>query len=312
LDKEKAAKIIDYVVTTTKPLWEKWIHLSYKNLDDIFLSRAFEQGGFQANIFYEILKDKAIGSISAVGRIMQNYSGSLKYKRDEAGGLDKQFYQELRMGKYGEEGVKFFKSVEEFLKNRKGLPGMNFWRLIWYMLVDCNYLRKNYQSSFKHYLKSKYCQFKKIDYISDADFCGLSEEEWQKFVRETKPWRELSGVGPNVFDYIVRDIDEFRFNRDTYKLDSANDHFFRVTGIAALVNLNDRDSVIEFLKGLKLSHPYKIKEINTGIYAYCSRTEKKNFGFCLDKARCQECGVNEYCEKKFSEIGTKSRKRKCV
>jgi len=49
---------------------------SYKNLDDIFLARAFEQGGFQANIFYEILKDKAIGSISAVGRIMENYSGN--------------------------------------------------------------------------------------------------------------------------------------------------------------------------------------------------------------------------------------------
>lgn len=33
MDFKKAEAIIDYVVSTTKPLWEQWINLSYADLD---------------------------------------------------------------------------------------------------------------------------------------------------------------------------------------------------------------------------------------------------------------------------------------
>ncbi|MGQ9471804.1 MAG: hypothetical protein ACUVR0_08970 [Candidatus Aminicenantales bacterium] len=65
---------------------------------------------------------------------MKNYKGNPKYIRDEKGGLAKEFYQELKMGKYGEEGIKFFERVEEFLKNRRRQPGFKFWMLLWFML----------------------------------------------------------------------------------------------------------------------------------------------------------------------------------
>lgn len=310
MDKGRAARIIDYVVTKTKPIWETWVYQSYANLDDIFLARAFEQGGFEANIFYDILKNRGIGPISTIGEILKNYKGNPKYTRSEKGGLAKEFYQELRMGKYGEEGIKFFESVEEFLKNKGGKPGFKFWMLLWFMLVVCNHLKENYQSSFKYYLKKKYCDFKGVDYISDADFCLLSPEEWQNFLRKAQPWSELRGIGPSVFDFIVGDIDEFRFNKDAYKLDYANKYFFQVIGIEALVNSNNRDSIMEFLKSLALPHPYTIREINTGIYANCSRTEKKNFGFCIDKSKCRKCGVNEYCERNFRKAKHKECKKR--
>jgi len=187
MDKESAAIIIDYVVTRTKPHWETWVHQSYAKLDDIFLARAFEQGGFQANIFHDILKDKGIASISSIGQVLKIYQGSLKYSREEKGGLETVFYQELRMGKYGEEGKRFFESVEEFRKNRKGKPGKKFWKLLWYMLVACKFLKENYQSSFKEYLKEKYCDYKGVSYISDTDFCQITAEEWQSFLDKKKP-----------------------------------------------------------------------------------------------------------------------------
>ena len=61
-------------------------------------------------------------------------------------------------------------------------------------------------------------------------------------------------------------------------------------------NIN-RENVVNFLGQLDV--PYTLREINKGIYTYCSETESVNFGFCRDKIRCKDCEVNEICEKNF-------------
>ena len=96
------------------------------------------------------------------------------------------------------------------------------------------------------------------------------------------------------------DIIEAKFAKNSYKLDKANLRFLTVTGIFKLLNKLDRENVINFLKGLGL--PYTLREINKGIYTYCSKTEAKNFGFCYDKERCKECEINNICEKNFEEV----------
>ena len=69
---KKAEAIIDYVVLTTKPLWERWINLSYADLDEIFLQSAYEQGGFAATAFYMLMGEEGIASIGIPG---MNYMG---------------------------------------------------------------------------------------------------------------------------------------------------------------------------------------------------------------------------------------------
>ena len=56
MEEKAATKIIDYVVTVTKPRWLEWIHQRYEDVDDMFITRGYEQGGFQVAVFYDILK----------------------------------------------------------------------------------------------------------------------------------------------------------------------------------------------------------------------------------------------------------------
>ncbi len=51
---------------------------------------------------------------------------------------------------------------------------------------------------------------RKFDEIYDEDFILISYEDWNKFL-ETNPWDELYGVGVNVFDYIMGDIEDLKF-----------------------------------------------------------------------------------------------------
>jgi len=298
MDKEAAAaKIIDYVVTVTKPRWQEWIHQRYEDLDDMFITRGYEQGGFQVAIFYDILKSKGIGSIYHLGKILDGYQGERKYDREEKGGLEGKFYQDLKEGIYGEEGRKFYEAVRDFIAQPGANPGFKFWQLLWQMLVSCHYLKESYKGSFKYYLKKKFAEFRGVGTISDDEFVKMSLAEWNEFLKKTVPWEGLAGIGPNVFDYIIRDVDEFSFNQEAFKLDEANLHFFKVTGIGKLFNLEEKESIISFLKSLELSHKYSLKEINTGIYTYCSASERTRYGFCKDRRKCLECGVEAYCEK---------------
>ncbi len=299
MNKEKTETIINYVVSTTKPLWKNWINLSFDDLDKIFMKTAYEQGGFAATAFYELLEEKEIASIYDIGLILSNYSGEIKYSRPEKGSLFSPFYQGLKSGVYGDNGKIFFNCVDRFLGEKRGNPGGFFWAKLWQMLVCCRHLKQNYQSSLKYYLKKKYSDYIGEPDISDTDFCNISNSDWEMFKKDTYPWDELYGIGENVFDYLVRNIKEFKFSEVSFKLDSANIRFFNVTGISSLFDFENKESLLNFLKELRLKNNYTLREINTEIYSFCSETEREKYGFCRNEEKCIECGVNSICDKNF-------------
>lgn len=200
----------------------------------------------------------------------------------------------MNKGIYGEEGENFYKSVASF----DGRKGAAFWKLLWQMLVCCNHLKNNYNSNFAYFLKNKYAEFKGIKGINDEEFLALSQEEWDEFKETKKPWDALYGVGLNVFDYIMGDVEEFEFIKNFYKLDSANQRFLTITGIFDCKphELNHKEAV-EFLSGLNL--PYTLREINKGLYSYCSKLGCDKYCFCRDPDKCIECKVEDICRQDF-------------
>jgi len=297
MNKEFAEKIIDYVVTATKPRWITWTSVDYSNLDEVFIPRGYEQGGFAATVFYDLLEEKKISPIKELGSILENFSGENKYIRQVAGSLGGTFYRDLNRGVFSERGKAFYECVEAFLNNPRGKAGFMFWMKLWQMLICTRNLKLNHQSSFKRYLKNKYCRYKNLIDIEDTDFFNILSDDWQQFMEKAYPWDELYGIGDNVFDFLIRDVKEFKFAKDSFKLDSANIRFFEVTGISKLVDISNKYKIVQFLKRLKLEHNYQVREINTGIYTYCSDTERAFSGFCRNREKCKECQVNRWCER---------------
>ncbi len=289
---KEAKSIITYVVNFTKKRWinyeEKW-----ENIEEVFLSRAYEQGGFEFFKFADLLKKENIFNISYLGLILDKYNDDLKkYNRNFAGSLSSPFYLNLKTGYYGKEGIKFYKCA----KNFSGKAGAWYWRQLWQMLICCNYLKKYHKGSFLYFITKKFQEFIDSKNIESIDFLQMDEELWDTFKKAEKPWKELYGIGENVFDFIMGDIIEAEFVKNSYKLDSSNLYFLKVTGITKLLNYDlTRENVINFLKELNL--PYTLREINKGIYTYCSETESHNFGFCHNIQKCAYCGINSVCKK---------------
>ena len=98
-----------------------------------------------------------------------------------------------------------------------------------------------------------------------------------------------------MFDFIFGDIVEAQFARDSYKFDSANEHFLTVTGIASLISPLQRGTAIQFMRSMEL--PYSLREINKGIYTYCSLTEAENYGYCRRASKCNQCAALDICER---------------
>lgn len=291
MNTSEAKSIIKYVVDFTKNRWieyeEKW-----DNIEEVFLLRAYEQGGFEFFKFADLLKRERIFSINKLGKILENYKDNLKYNREFAGSLESPFYKNLKTGYFGKVGTIFYRCTQNF----NGRAGAWYWRQLWQMLVCCNYLKEYYKGSFYYFLNKKFQEFTISLKIEDTDILSMNEELWNTFKKVKKPWRELYGIGENVFDFIMGDFIEAEFVKNSYKLDSANLYFFKVTGISKLLNENlTRENIVNFLKGLNL--PYSLREINKGIYTYCSETESHNFGFCRKKEKCALCGISSICEK---------------
>lgn len=290
---DQARKIILHAVTTTQPRWlEASVH--WKDMDKVFLNRAYEQGGFEVYKFIPLLGQRGIGTIPETGRILlgQRNRGTA-YNRSFAGSLDAPFWKAMTQGDYGINGQKFVRSVEQFLIERPGKAGAFFWRQIWNLLNACAFFTQQHQGSFSVYVKAQVAQYLDRCAISDADLLNFSAEEWQVFVSRTHPYKAIQGVGPNVFDFLMRDIAEARFTAECFKFDSANQHFLNVTGISDLIVPFDRNTVIDFIRSLNL--PYKLKTINCGIYVYCSETEARDYGFCRSSFKCHSCGIKDLC-----------------
>jgi len=296
MDKSNAKTIIKNAVEVTRPRWSQYDQ-SWSNIDVIFIYHGYEQQGFQIFKFKPVLEDLKIFSIDNLGNILFKYPHKRNYDREFAGSLTSEFYTDLQKGVSGSDGKLFVDAVRIFLDQKLGNPGRTFWKLLYQMLQACAFLKQNYSSSFAKYVISKYASFTNKKYISENDFLHITVPEWELFLTKTKPWSDLIGIGPNVFDFIFGDIVEARFVENSYKLDSANQHFLKVTGISQLIASSDKVATSSFLKQLSL--PFSLREINKGIYTYCSETESHNYGYCRDLSKCLDCMVNGICEKKI-------------
>lgn len=289
MNNENAKKIIEYVAEKTKE--EIFYNVKWGGIDDVFLHRGCEVQGFSTEKF-----DDGIFKIEKIGAILDNCHchTDTRYNREFAGGLKKPFYQQLQKGCYGEEGKKFYKWTRDFMEDPKVKKGGMPWKVLWWLLVRCNYLKLNYDSSFASFLKKKYAQFKNKRDITDAEFLESSADDLEQFINKAEAWKELVGISENIFNYLVRDIEGNEFIKVAYKLDSANKHFLKVTGLGNLGNIIE---VKNFLRRLKTKYPIGV--INKGIYTYCSQTESSHFGFCRHIEKCNVCRVNNICEKNF-------------
>lgn len=289
MNPENARKIILNAVETSEPLWSKW-EVEWKEIDDVFIKRGYERLGFNGGMFAENLEANGIFSIEKLGMILDNYNRKEKHDSENVNSLEPTFYKELSKGLYGDEGKNFYISVRDY----KG-PGFK-WQLSWQLLVCCNYLKNSYNSRFSYYLKKKFADFSNKSNVSDNDLFGISLETWEDF-KKTEPWADLYGIGINTFDYLIGDIKDFDFNKNSFDFDTPNAKFLIITGIFEKEGL-DRKKAIELIQRLDL-RPYTLRQINKGIYAYCSKTESKTYGYCLNPIKCEDCQVNDICEKNF-------------
>lgn len=303
LNQKNARKIILNAVETTEPTWKQY-NIKWEDIDYLFIQRGYEQGGFNTSKFSELLINENIFSINKIGSFLDHFNYNRTYNRDFAGSYESSFYKDLKNGKAGKEGKGFYSAVRNFKANK----GSHYYQLLWWMLVCCNNLKHKHDASFSIFLKTKYSKFNKKS-INDHEFLNISKDEWESF-KESKPWNELLGIGENVFDFIMGDLvdndeKDLEFVKDSYKLDDSNIRFLKVTGICKEPY---HDKVVQYLMILEL--PYTIREINKGIYSYCSKTaleevengvymvDPKNHGFCHPD-RCDKCNVKEICEKDF-------------
>lgn len=296
MDKTQALTIIQHAVEKTKPRWLKYDE-SWNNINDIFIYRGYEQQGFQLYKLRPVIEKLNIFSIDILGGIFLNYPNKTGYRKELAGSLSTEFYINLQKGVCGHDGELFVKAVRTFLDEKLGNPGMTFWKLLYQMLQGCAYLKQNYSSSFGKYILSKYASFINVREISEHDFLNITVTEWEYFLAKTKPWKNIMGIGPNVFDFLFGDIVEAQFVKNSYKFDSSNQHFLQVTGISKLITPFDRVTTTRFLKSLDI--PFSLRQINKGIYTYCSKSESENYGYCRDLSKCRECKVNSICEKEI-------------
>jgi len=294
MNEPNARKVIQNAVDFTRPRWSQY-DISWKNIDIEFIMRGYEQQGFQLFKTRPILENLSLLSIDCLGTILQNGPYKIKYDRQFAGSLTSQFYKGLQKGLYGIEGKKLFVTISTILNQKDIKFGSTFWKLIYFLLQTCHFLKQNYSSSFAKYLLTKYSSFTHKPDLTEPAFLNISEVEWHIFLEKAKPWQELKGIGQNIFDFIMGDVIEAPFARNSYKFDDSNKHFLRVTGISQLIIPFDRETTATFIKNLDLS--YSLRQINKGKYTYCSETEGENYGFCRRFHKCQNCNVFSICDK---------------
>lgn len=294
MNNSQAGQIVQNAVATTEPRWKQYAQ-SWKDIDTIFIRQGYEQQGFRFFRLVPFLSERGIFSIDALGSILNGRLVSASYDPQYAKGVDSEFYRQLRNGTFGENGLRFAEATL-LLKEREPVScGRFYWKLLWYVLQACSYLRQHHQSSFARYLISKYSRFSRKPALSESQFLSITETDWHTFLSAAKPWEPLKGIGENVFDFLIGDIVEAQFARDSYKFDSANEYFLKATGVASIIVPLARGSVIEFMRQLRL--PYTLREINKGIYTYCSLTEAENYGYCRNPIKCQKCTVFNICER---------------
>jgi hypothetical protein len=291
-------EIVKIIVEETRGEWEIWVGKErYSSIDSLFLRRGFEQLRFNANRFYDFLERHNVGSIKAIGSIL-NDSDPKKYSRDYAGSLEKSLYKAFQEGKRGESGIRFYESVSEYMKSNYSKGG-KFWVLLWYMLQCCRILREDYNSSFLFYLKNGAGETLGYERsLSDDEFKNLSDTQWEKYYT-TRPWNKLMGIGENTFPYIISDVADLKFkdHPSLVKLDATNISFSRNTGIIELAEpgAGEKERYIDAISRVRGAYPFRT--VNSAIYVYNSR----DYGGKCSDAKCRKCSINHLCVKLLSE-----------
>jgi hypothetical protein len=197
-----SSRIIQNAVSITEPRWREYTQ-KWQDIDYLFIAHGYEQQGFRIFKLVPLLKKRGIFSVDVLGSILSSHLLHLPYRADFAKGVDSEFYRRLRIGDYGEKGKLFDDAVMHFYMDERKNCGRFYWKLLWYLLQACSYLRNYRQSSFKLFIINEYRLYCGNQELSETQFLEISETEWRKFTSTVQPWKPLKGIGENVFDFIV-------------------------------------------------------------------------------------------------------------
>lgn len=143
----------------------------------------------------------------------------------------------------------------------------------YYGILKNSYLLKEcYDGSFDVFLR-RAADPLALDGLQWRDLGAVQDDTW----RALAPWKQLFGVGENIFLYILRDID-FAGSRakDAFKLDSRNMSFFDGNNLWELAGASESKSnedavkiirvIIDRIKAEDPEWDYSIADVNAAIY----------------------------------------------
>lgn len=184
------------------------------------------------------------------------------------------FLEDLKQGKAGTEGKNLEQAFQRTRAEKSTLGLLNR-KLFYRTLMNCHVLVEKHDGSYAKFLTDE------LSHILGkaatwADVWKSRPEDWEK----TKPWDKLSGIGDNIFFYILRDID---FGKDRgssrhgyIKFDSRTEAFFDHNDLWSLEDTlrgknNERASLIletinAEIKRKDPQWPYTISHLNAAIY----------------------------------------------
>ena len=236
---------------------------------------AFEQQGGDPTPFLKQLKSSARLQtwgevIRELGRVYleTGMNPAASYDRETMGGLEKAFWKKV-------EKVTLGKDVMAALQD-KPVGGRTGWRLTIYLLQSCATLHQQ-NLTFSDWIAGEKlgARLKSGPHESALEW----RKSWSK--NQNKPWDipntslRLPGVGPNTFEYILRDL-AYPGSQHLFKVDSTNKTFVRLTTLnqhAREVPDQEnhwREKYWKAIYGSGLLTQYPIAVINIAIYAALS------------------------------------------
>ncbi|GJQ27020.1 MAG: hypothetical protein HBSAPP02_20520 [Phycisphaerae bacterium] len=224
--------------------------------------------------FWAILAKHGFVSIASIGSILDDTSilhSPLKMQSYRKWQMPA-FLDELANGKGGHLGRAFSEAMQDVEKYGCHLPRYRG-KFYYGILRNANLLKNKYDGSFERYLRAKLsagCP----DQVAWEDIGRARPEDWERI--RPNPWKDLFGVGPDIFFYILRDIDFGIKQRDFVKLDNRNARFLDAYDLWSLgyssrcqTNENARCILLALNNEIRRHVPnweLSISELNFAIY----------------------------------------------
>ncbi len=236
---------------------------------------AFEQQGGDPTLFLKRFKSAARlrtwgEVIAGLGRVYleTGMNPDARYDRESMGGLGKAFWKKIAKATLGKEVVTALQD--------KPVGGRRGWGLTIYLLQSCAKL---------HQQKLTFSDWIAAEELGARLKSGPLESalEWRKAWSgdKAKPWEipktslRLPGIGPNTFEYVLRDL-AYPGSQHLFKVDSTNQAFVRSTTLnkhAKEVPDQEnhwREKYWKAISGSGLLTQYPIAVVNIAIYAALS------------------------------------------